>query len=133
MFEQHKDIYNHVKSALTHDYNTKESLERLVQKYGDAHSGLHQELFNMDYYIIGYFNAEQWLKGSTFEAMALIKDYEESNFGEVTTDISCPEKVANMTAYILGEQCINDEFYHEINDILEGEEDSEEDSEEVTA
>ena len=87
----------------------------------------------MDYYIIGYYQAEQWLNGSTFEAIALIKDYEESNFGEVTTDISCPEKVANMTAYILGEQCIHDEFYHEINDILEGEEDSEEESEEVTA
>tara|TARA_Y100001973_G_C5052430_1_gene258379 strand:+ start:155 stop:556 length:402 start_codon:yes stop_codon:yes gene_type:complete len=133
MFEQSKDIREHIKSALTHDYNTKESLENLVQKYGDAHSGLHQELFNMDYYIIGYFNAEQWLKGSTFDAMALIKDYEESNFGELTTDISCPEKVANMTAYILGEQCIYDEFYNEINDILEGEEDSEEDSEEGAA
>jgi hypothetical protein len=130
MFEQTKDIREHIKSALTHDYNTKESLKELEQKYGDAHSGLHQELFNIDYWIIGYYDAKQWLSNQVFEAMELVKGYEEFNFGYLSTDISCPEKVANMTAYILGEQCIHDDFYDEINDMLEGEEDSEEDSEE---
>ena len=54
-------------------------------------------------------SAEQWLKkdnSSIFEAIETIKDYEQSNFGEVSTDLSSSENVANMLAYILGEQIL---------------------------
>ena len=67
---------------------------------------LHFYLFNTDYYIIGYYNAEQWMKGNVFEIIGIIKQYELDNFGEQYTDLSCPEKVANMFAYILGEEMI---------------------------
>ena len=71
---------------------------------------LHNEIFNSDYYIIGYYYAEQWLlnNGGTFYNIDLIKEYEESNFGEVYTDFSSSEKVVNMVVYILGEEILNE-------------------------
>jgi hypothetical protein len=70
---------------------------------------LHHEIFNSDYYIIGYYYAEQWLlnNGGTFYNIDLIKEYEESNFGEVMTDFSSAEKVVNMAVYILGEEVLS--------------------------
>ena len=79
-------------------------------------SDLHHYLLNQDYFIIGYWKAEQWLKkdnGSVFEAIEYIKDYEQSNFGEVSTDLSSSENVANMLAYILGEEILyNNDTYN---------------------
>ena len=72
-------------------------------------SEIHYEVFNTDYFIIGYYQAEQWLiaNGGIFNAIETIKDYENDNFGEVTTDFSSSEKVCNMFVYILGEEIIN--------------------------
>jgi len=66
---------------------------------------LHNELFNTDYFIIGYYEAEQWLIANVgiFAAIEEIKEYEQDNFGEVNTDLSSSEKVVNMYAYIQGE------------------------------
>jgi hypothetical protein len=71
----------------------------------------HHIAFNQDYYTIGYYNAEQWLKEhdvSAFEAMSDIIDYEQDNFGEVTTKLHNAERVVNMYTYILGEEIIQD-------------------------
>ena len=38
-----------------------------------------------------------------FNVIDHIKEYEQSNFGEVSTDFSEPEHVVNMYAYIIGE------------------------------
>ena len=80
----------------------------------DQHiSDLHHYLLNEDYFIIGYYKAEEWLKkDSIFNAIETIKEYEESNFGKVSTDLSSSESVANMLAYILGEEILynNDTF-----------------------
>ena len=104
------EIKQHVTDMIEYDYDL----------FDDE---LHHKLFNMDYYIIGYYNAEQWMKGNVFEIIGIIKDYELDNFGEISTDLSCPEKVANMFAYILGEEMIAElrEEYEE-----EEEEESEE-------
>ena len=74
---------------------------------------LHHYLLNEDYFIIGYYKAEEWLKkDSIFNAIETIKDYEQSNFGEVSTDLSSSENVANMLAYILGEEILyNNDTY----------------------
>ena len=74
----------------------------------DQHiSDLHHYLLNEDYFIIGYYEAEKWLKkDSIFNAIEKIKDYEQSNFGQVTTNLSSSESVANMLAYILGEEIL---------------------------
>ena len=70
---------------------------------------LHHYLLNENYFIIGYYKAEQWLrKDSIFNAIETIKDYEQSNFGKVSTDLSSSESVANMLAYILGERILYD-------------------------
>lgn len=71
---------------------------------------LHNELFNSDYFIIGYYAAEQWLIKNTgvFKAIDIIQDYEKNNFGEVQTDLSSSEAVCNMVAYILGEELLQE-------------------------
>jgi hypothetical protein len=72
-------------------------------------SEFHNEVFNTDYFIIGRYDAEQWLiaNGGIFNAIETIKDYEQQNFGEVTTDLSESERVCNMYVYILGEEILN--------------------------
>ena len=69
---------------------------------------LHHEVFNTDYYIIGRYDAEQWLinNGGIFNAINVIKNYEEDNFGTITTDFSEPERICNMYVYILGEEVV---------------------------
>ena len=62
----------------------------------------------MDYFIIGTYEAEQWLGDRAFQVINIIKDYEQDNFGEVTTDLSSPERVVNMYAYIIGEDIVED-------------------------
>ena len=77
-----------------------------VGTYG---SDLHNELFNTDYYIIGRYDAEQWLIANTgvFNAIRIVCEYEKSNFGEINTDLSEPERVCNMIVYIAGEEVLN--------------------------
>ena len=97
---------------LTQKQDVKEYIiDQLASDVGlDQHiSDLHHYLLNEDYFIIGYWKAEQWLKkdeGSVFEAIETIREYEELNFGQVSTDFSSSENVANMLAYILGEQIL---------------------------
>lgn len=77
-----------------------------INQYG---CDLHNDLFNTDYYIIGYYPAEQWLIKNTgvFRAIEIIQDYETQNFGEVNTDLSSSEKVVNMLVYIAGEEVLS--------------------------
>ena len=78
-------------------------------------SDLHHYLLNEDYFIIGTYQAKQWLSSYVFDAIEAIKEYEQSNFGKVSTDFSDPEKVANMCAYILGEEILSDsDIYQQI-------------------
>ena len=69
---------------------------------------LHHQAFNQDYFIIGTWKAQQWCGDKVFEIINFIKDYEQNNFGQVTTDLSNPEKVVNMYAYILGEEVVEE-------------------------
>jgi hypothetical protein len=71
---------------------------------------LHNRLFNEDYFIVGYYAAEQFLIrcGGVFQAIGEVKEYEEDRFGELFTDLSSSEAVANMKAYIDGEQILFD-------------------------
>jgi hypothetical protein len=72
---------------------------------------LHGKLFNEDYFIIGYDRATEFLENcedGIFGAIQIIKEYEEDTLGEVNTDFSSSEKVANMYAYIKGEKLLNE-------------------------
>ena len=73
---------------------------------------LHHECFNTDYYIIGRYQAKQWLGDQVFDVINIIKEYETEMFGEVTTDFSEPERVVNMYVYIVGEQIVQDYFFN---------------------
>ena len=77
---------------------------------GTYGADLHNDLFNSDYYIIGRYQAEQWLIGSTgvFNAIGIVQEYENDNFGEVNTDLSQPESVCNMIVYIAGEEVLQE-------------------------
>tara|TARA_R110002012_G_scaffold7321_10_gene34515 strand:- start:496 stop:885 length:390 start_codon:yes stop_codon:yes gene_type:complete len=69
-------------------------------------SDIHFDLFNQDYYMIGYYQCEKWLSNNVFQVIEFIKEYEQDNFGEVTTDFSNSEKVVNMYVYIIGEKLL---------------------------
>ena len=71
-------------------------------------SELHHHLFNQDYFIIGTYQAKEWLGEFTWDAIEKIQEYEKFNFGEVTTPLGDPEKVSNMLAYILGEEVLQE-------------------------
>ena len=57
------------------DAELRESFQG-VQSFPD----LHHELFNTDYYIVGTYQAEQWLGDYAFDAIGEIQKYEEDNF-----------------------------------------------------
>ena len=98
MYKQKQDVKDYIIQQL----NDNVGLDQHI-------SDLHHYLLNEDYFIIGSWRAEQWLKkddSSIFEAIETIKEYEQSNFGQVSTDLSSSENVANMLAYILGEQIL---------------------------
>ena len=92
-----------------HKYDEiKSYIEDMLEEVHDLHGeDLHYRLFNEDYYIIGTWNAKQWLGDKVFDCIETVREYEMDNFGEHHTDISSPEKLVNMYAYIIGEQIIN--------------------------
>ena len=66
--------------------------------------------FNEDYYIIGYYEASQWLKKhdiGEFEAAGICQEYEVENFGECTKIYDNAETTVNMLTYIYGEELLN--------------------------
>ena len=87
-----------IKERLAYD---KEYLEQDLTE-------IHHDLFNTDYYIIGYYKAEKWLANNVFKVIEEIKEYEQDNFGQVTTDLTSSESVVNMYVYIVGEYILND-------------------------
>jgi len=103
MYELKQDVKNYIIDQLSSDVGLDQHI-----------SDLHHYLLNEDYFIIGYYRAEQWLKkDSIFNAIDKIKEYEQNNFGEVTTDLGSSESVANMLAYILGEEILfNNDTYN---------------------
>ena len=80
---------------------------------------LHQEIFNTDYYIIGYYKCEQWLKNhdvSVFDGIKFCQDYERDNFGDdAVRSYDNAEMLVNMIVYIIGEEVLNDEFINTLN------------------
>jgi len=68
---------------------------------------VHHQIFNTDYYIIGTYKAKEWInKFGTFDVIGEVVDYETFHFGEVHTDCADAEKVANMFAFIKGEEVL---------------------------
>jgi hypothetical protein len=103
-----EEISSHFQDYLTDQRPWQQWLDG--QRSDFEPSELHHEAFNTDYYIIGTYQATQWLGDRAFECIEIIKDYEQDNFGEVHTDLSSPEAVVNMYTYIVGEQVVYEWF-----------------------
>tara|TARA_B100000282_G_scaffold290973_1_gene262620 strand:- start:521 stop:901 length:381 start_codon:yes stop_codon:yes gene_type:complete len=103
-----------------YDYNP----EKLTTELPDLYD-LHHEIFNTDYYIVGRYQAKEWLGADAFDCIYDIQEYENCHFGQVTTDLSEPEKVVNMYVYVVGEQILEDVVI-EFLDNLDDDDDSEE-------
>ncbi len=80
-------------------------------KYLDSKDEIHFHAFNEDYYIIGYYNAEQWLKHhnlNTFEAIEICNEFEKDNFGEIQTNFTDAERLVNHLVYWYGLELCNE-------------------------
>jgi len=94
---------------------TKDRLTQ-IQQYDpdklslDNVSDLHHELFNTSYYLVGHYQSKTWLGEDVFDAIEKIKNWCMDNFGECKVDFSSSERVANLLAYIIGEEVIADEL-----------------------
>ena len=112
--------------TLTKQYfTTTEALEDILDMLESGYTGwymedLHHEVFNTGYYIIGTYQAKQALtEYGVFEAIEEVQEYEDNAFGERYTDVSDPEKLANMLYYIIGEEVINDLELTDCDDVEE--------------
>lgn len=92
-----EELTAHVRTLIQDGVITEDNLD-------DAHF----HAFNEDYYIIGHYNAEQWLKKhdiSPFEAIRFVIDQEILMFGESQLkpeDINS-ERIVNLYIYFAGE------------------------------
>lgn len=102
-----KELVEFIETSMEDNKQTLEEFERDPTE-------LHHQLFNLDYYIIGYYNAEQWLNNhnlSPFRAIEICVDYELEHFGETTADrYNNAESCVNMLAYIFGEELIHNMY-----------------------
>lgn len=84
----------------------------------------HHLAFNESYYVIGYYNASQWLERhelDTFDVIADCIEWEQDTFGEVILkpeDINS-EKIVNLYTYIKGEELLNDLSAESVDELLE--------------
>jgi hypothetical protein len=102
--ETQKDFINIIIEELEHNCLDEDTIN---SRYGGL-SELHNKCFNEDYFIIGYYQANKFIEenfNSTFEAINIVKEYEEETFGSFNTSINS-EAICNMLAYIIGEELI---------------------------
>ena len=82
----------------------------------------HFHLFNEDYYIVGYYQAEQWLKEhgiSAFQAIGICQEWEENVLGEQHKKYDNAEITVNMLAYVYGEELLNEIEADSIDELKE--------------
>lgn len=87
-----------------------EHLNETIEYLGSSNE-IHFHAFNEDYYIIGYYQAEQWLKKhdlNVFEAIAICNDFEMEHFGEIQTSFDNAEKLVNNLVYWYGLEICNE-------------------------
>lgn len=91
------------------EYFTDSEIKETLLDNLDGYEGINNytfddvfnDLFNSDYYIIGYKEAENALKEyGIFKALEEVQEFDVENFGHWDTDYTDPEKIANMLEYI---------------------------------
>ena len=85
-------------------------IQHVIENYNDDDtdfSELHHYAFNEDYYIIGYYNASQWLKKhdiDAFDAIAYVMEQEQLQFEESSLKVNDinSERIVNLLVYFAG-------------------------------
>ena len=88
----------------------KELLSHLIvvaETIDDDFEELHDIAFNQDYYIISYYEANEWLKKhdvDAFEAIAYVIEQHQHNFGEIQLNVNNinSEYIVNQLVYFAG-------------------------------
>ena len=69
-------------------------------------------MFNEDYYLIGYYQCSEWLKThdlDVFEAIEIVNTYYVDNFGDIDRkQTENSEELVNTLVYIYGEKLCNE-------------------------
>ena len=87
-----------------------EHLNETIENIG-SNEEIHFHAFNEDYYIIGYYQAEQWLKKhglEVFEAIGICQEFEKEHFGELQTTYDNAETLVNHLVYWYGLELCNE-------------------------
>lgn len=82
----------------------------------------HFHCFNEDYYIIGYYEASQWLKAheiEPFEAIGICQQWEQDVLGEKQKVYDNAETTVNMLAYVWGEKLLSEISAESIEELTE--------------
>jgi hypothetical protein len=96
------------------------ALIETLDGYTGYYDDLHNEVFNMDYYMVYTSDAIEFLGNDAFDAIGNIAYYEKIQFGEVITDFSNPCAVVNMMYYIIGEEILHDVMYNIVGNVSVG-------------
>ena len=73
---------------------------------------LHHELFNTDYFVDNESDADKFADQHWFEILGHVMQYEQDQFGEITSDITNKSQIINMYVYIVGEEIL--QRYHDV-------------------
>jgi len=106
-----EELLNHILDRINNGVITNENK--------DEH---HFHCFNEDYYIIGYFEAEQWLKKhdvSPFEAIGICQEYEEDNYGGLSKVYNNAAVTVNALVYIYSKDVFSSFKYETVEDLEE--------------
>ena len=95
-------------TARFQEYHLENTITR--ENYNDWH----YIMFNQDYYIIGYYKAEMWLKKhniDVLEAIELIYEHQQANYEFRSIGIQFNyEYIVNMFTCIISQEWMNQEF-----------------------
>ena len=88
-------------------------IDTIIDQDLETFEDLHFHAFNEDYYIIGYYEANEWLKShniDAFDAIAYVIEQEQQEFGEITLkpeDINA-ERIVNLYVYYQGQELLSE-------------------------
>lgn len=91
-------------------------IEENIKDYIDTEvSELHHNLFNTGYYIVGSYDAKQWLKSHDLDGLEVLNEvveFEMDNFGEVSEtrikELTSYEKLVSSYVYWVGEEMLSE-------------------------
>ena len=87
-----------------------ELLEHINESLSDGLK-THDEMFNEDYYIIGYYQSSQWLEEhglGELEAVNICKDFEREIYGDVWTEFDNTEQLVYNLVFWYGLELCNE-------------------------